>query len=375
MSLIDEALKRARLDAARQDAARQTLAEAPRGGGFASPWAHMPPAGEPRRRGGRGTGSGARQAAFAAVAVVSLAIGAAGITLYLRSPRGVTPPAPPSPARGNPLAALAGTTPDSAGAAPSRSPADSRPDVSADARPAGARGARARDETDRRRVANDGGAADRTPDEQAAARAAEDGRRAASDRRRGSVPEAAAGTGAGARIASGAAGAEPPAESRAPGSSRVGERSTPGGAGTTAPQGESPPPLSDPAAAQPGAPAAASLSQAVSSPRSSATGSAAQAAPGAPPAAGAAAAPSSQGAGAARIAADGGTYVGEVKLPDGSAVKLSGIAFSDLSPVAVINGKVLGPGQGTEQITVDKIEADRVTLRARSGILFYLRLN
>ena len=73
--------------------------------------------------------------------------------------------------------------------------------------------------------------------------------------------------------------------------------------------------------------------------------------------------------------ADGGTYVGEVKLADGSLVKLSGIAWSNASPVAMINGKLIGPGQGVDQVTVDKIERDRVTLRHRSGALFYLRLN
>jgi hypothetical protein len=72
--------------------------------------------------------------------------------------------------------------------------------------------------------------------------------------------------------------------------------------------------------------------------------------------------------------ADGGSYSGEVKLPDGSSIKLSGIAYSAASPVAVINGKVLGPGQGFDQVTVDKIEPGRVTMRHRSGALFYLKL-
>jgi len=99
---------------------------------------------------------------------------------------------------------------------------------------------------------------------------------------------------------------------------------------------------------------------------------------GAPPAAGAgsggaSAAPAAAGA-MARTMADGGTYVGEVKLADGGSVKLSGIAWSDVSPVAMINGKLLGPGQGDDEVTVDKIEPDRVTLRHRSGALFYLRL-
>jgi hypothetical protein len=80
-------------------------------------------------------------------------------------------------------------------------------------------------------------------------------------------------------------------------------------------------------------------------------------------------------AGAVKTVEDGGTYVGEVLLADGSAVKLSGIAYSDASPVAVINGKVLGPGQGVDDVTVDKIEPERVTLRHRTGILFYLRPN
>ncbi|HLX08737.1 MAG TPA: hypothetical protein VKY89_12830, partial [Thermoanaerobaculia bacterium] len=82
-----------------------------------------------------------------------------------------------------------------------------------------------------------------------------------------------------------------------------------------------------------------------------------------------------RGAATAPTMADGGTYVGEVKLADGSLVKLSGIAWSDASPVAVINGRVIGPGQGVDEVTVDKIEPGRVTLRHRSGALFYLRLN
>jgi hypothetical protein len=109
-----------------------------------------------------------------------------------------------------------------------------------------------------------------------------------------------------------------------------------------------------------------------SSPADPAAGAAA-----APPARAAAASSTTAAAAAAavRTMADGGTYVGEVKMADGSLVKLSGIAWSDASPVAMINGKLIGPGQGVDQVTVDKIERDRVTLRHRSGALFYLRLN
>jgi hypothetical protein len=92
----------------------------------------------------------------------------------------------------------------------------------------------------------------------------------------------------------------------------------------------------------------------------------------APAGSGAAARPATAAA-APHTVEDGGTYFGEVRLADGSAVKLSGIAYSDASPVAVINGKVVGPGQVVDDVTVDKIEPDRVTLRHRTGILFYLR--
>ena len=81
MSLIDEALKRARLDAARQDAARQAGGGAGAGGprgGFASPWTHMEQS-RGRRR------SEARRIAAVAAMALSLLAGAAGSVLFFRS--------------------------------------------------------------------------------------------------------------------------------------------------------------------------------------------------------------------------------------------------------------------------------------------------
>lgn len=345
MSLIDEALKRARLDAARQDAARQTLAEAPRGSGFASPWAHMP---ETRRR--HPASAGRRQTLLAAVAGASLLIGFAGIGFFLRSPHGAAPTraaeagAPPAAAPSPSDAASPSDTASPSGAADGGQAEAPRSRRTAAARTA----ARAGDTPEKRRPPG----APTLPSTVAVARGARapagsdaDPAAASSRLRHAGVPD-------GDRAAAArSAAAEPPAAALPPGAAS--ESPTAPVAAPTAPTTAAP-------SALVAAPLAANLQ---GSPAGAAAPSAAAPAPAA-----------AATAGSARVAIDGGTYVREVTLADGSAVKLSGIAFSD-SPAAVINGKVLAPGQGVDSVTVDKIEADRVTLRDRSGILFYLRLN
>ena len=76
---------------------------------------------------------------------------------------------------------------------------------------------------------------------------------------------------------------------------------------------------------------------------------------------------------AARGSADAKTYVGEVTVPDGAKIELGGIVFSETNPVALINGKVLGPGAVVEEFTIVSIQPDRVELRSR-GITIFLAL-
>jgi hypothetical protein len=75
----------------------------------------------------------------------------------------------------------------------------------------------------------------------------------------------------------------------------------------------------------------------------------------------------------APLAMDTKTYVGEVTAPDGAKIELGGIVYSETNPVALINGKVLGPGAMVEEFTIVSIQPDRVELRGR-GITMFLAL-
>ena len=75
----------------------------------------------------------------------------------------------------------------------------------------------------------------------------------------------------------------------------------------------------------------------------------------------------------APAAADTKTYVGEVTAPDGGKIELGGIVYSETNPVALINGKVLGPGATVEEFTIVSIQPDRVELRGR-GITMFIAL-
>lgn len=68
--------------------------------------------------------------------------------------------------------------------------------------------------------------------------------------------------------------------------------------------------------------------------------------------------------------ADARTYVGEVVLPDGVKIELGGIVFSETSPVALINGKVLPAGGVVEEFTIVSIKEDRVELKGRGVTIF-----
>ncbi|HEX9944785.1 MAG TPA: hypothetical protein VGG03_22480 [Thermoanaerobaculia bacterium] len=67
---------------------------------------------------------------------------------------------------------------------------------------------------------------------------------------------------------------------------------------------------------------------------------------------------------------DGKVYTGEVPVPGGGSVKLNGIAFSQDRPVAVLDGRVMGPGESIQGFTIVEIEAGRVKLQGHGATVF-----
>ncbi|HYB52632.1 MAG TPA: hypothetical protein VEG84_02090 [Thermoanaerobaculia bacterium] len=68
---------------------------------------------------------------------------------------------------------------------------------------------------------------------------------------------------------------------------------------------------------------------------------------------------------------DGKSYSGEISIPGGARIELDGIVYSDQNPVALLNGRVLAPGEGIEGMTLSKVEPDRVELQGH-GVTVYL---
>jgi hypothetical protein len=60
------------------------------------------------------------------------------------------------------------------------------------------------------------------------------------------------------------------------------------------------------------------------------------------------------------------TYQGTANLPS-ARLELEGIVYSEGSPTALINGRVVGPGGYVEGYTVVRIERDRVELKGDDG--------
>ena len=73
------------------------------------------------------------------------------------------------------------------------------------------------------------------------------------------------------------------------------------------------------------------------------------------------------------MSAQGRSYSGELPLAGGGKITLDGIVFSETSPVAVLNGRVLPVGGIVEGYTIVKILPDRVELEA-DGARFLLTL-
>jgi hypothetical protein len=67
---------------------------------------------------------------------------------------------------------------------------------------------------------------------------------------------------------------------------------------------------------------------------------------------------------------EGNTYSGEVPVPGGGSVKLNGIVFSPDHPIAVLDGRVMGPGENVQGFTVVAIEAGRVKLQGHGATVY-----
>ncbi len=67
---------------------------------------------------------------------------------------------------------------------------------------------------------------------------------------------------------------------------------------------------------------------------------------------------------------EGDTYVGELPVPGGGSVKLNGIVFSPDHPIAVLDGRVMGPGETVQGFTVVAIESGRVKLQGHGATVY-----
>jgi hypothetical protein len=84
----------------------------------------------------------------------------------------------------------------------------------------------------------------------------------------------------------------------------------------------------------------------------------------------AAPAPQASAAGGSGDLVDGRVYVAEVPVPGDEPVKLNGIAFSQDQPVAVLDGRVMGPGETIKGFTIISIESGRVKLQGHGTTVF-----
>jgi len=67
---------------------------------------------------------------------------------------------------------------------------------------------------------------------------------------------------------------------------------------------------------------------------------------------------------------EGKVYTGEVPIPGGGLVKLNGIAYSQDHPVAVLDGRVMGPGESVGGFTIVAIESGRVKLQGHGATVY-----
>lgn len=62
-----------------------------------------------------------------------------------------------------------------------------------------------------------------------------------------------------------------------------------------------------------------------------------------------------------------GDYLLRAELPDGSKLDLGGIVYSETSPFAFLNGRLVGVGEFVAGRRIDRIERDRVILSGEGG--------
>lgn len=67
---------------------------------------------------------------------------------------------------------------------------------------------------------------------------------------------------------------------------------------------------------------------------------------------------------------EGNTYTGELPVPGGGSVKLNGIVYSPDHPIAVLDGRVMGPGENVQGFTVVAIENGRVKLQGHGATVY-----
>jgi hypothetical protein len=67
---------------------------------------------------------------------------------------------------------------------------------------------------------------------------------------------------------------------------------------------------------------------------------------------------------------EGSTYTGELPVPGGGVVKLNGIVYSPDHPIAVLDGRVMGPGENVQGFTVVAIESGRVKLQGHGATVY-----
>jgi hypothetical protein len=145
------------------------------------------------------------------------------------------------------------------------------------------------------------------------------------------------------------------------------ERAVPSSASTPAPESLAPPsapvappiPVAPPRASAPPAPPAAPPTKAAAAPASAPSAAkampAAPAPPGAPP-------------------AEGRTYSRAVDLPGGQRLELDGIVASPTDPLAMMNRRLMAPGEVIDGYTLVRIEPKRVEMRGPDGAIFFLSL-
>jgi hypothetical protein len=66
----------------------------------------------------------------------------------------------------------------------------------------------------------------------------------------------------------------------------------------------------------------------------------------------------------------GKTYAGSVALAEGARIELGGIVWSETTPRALLNDRILGVGAYVEGFTVVSIETERVELRKDDLTIF-----